>query len=261
MPVAHRSLLIIQHAALVQLALVAFAVLVVALLLAPEGRRRLCETAARTAANRLRRTRHAARQADLHRYADEVAVAAERAATTAARRQEEWAEAQRNREKAWQAYEAADAAARRATEAAAYVTLESPGTVGDAVVNRRRFLDAATEAYRRGELSARQLSDIVAHRNGWDLDLHPCELEARLLRTIRRRLLADYQQASQVERAARHMADTAAAGKRSLDDEAFAAAERARLAAAVRIPRPRTSPELEASQPIQVVTAPGSRAR
>lgn len=258
MPVARHALLIIQQAALVQLALVAFAVLVVALLLAPEGRRRLCGTAARMAANRLRRTRRAARVADLRRYAEEVAVAAQRAATTAERRHQEWVEAQRNREQAWRAYEAADTAARKATEAAAYVALESPGTTEDVVASRQRVLVAAMEAYRRGELTARQLQDIAAHRDGWDLELHPCELEARLLRTIRRHLLADYRKASQIERAARHAADTAAAAKRSLQDEAFAAAERARQVGTVRVPLPRTSPELEASQPIQLVTAAGS---
>ncbi|MCW2638045.1 MAG: hypothetical protein JWP76_351 [Dactylosporangium sp.] len=228
MSVAHKSMLIIQQAALVQLALVAFAVLSVACMMVPEGRRRLFETATRMGAARLRRSRQATRAADLRRYADEVAVAAGRAATTAERRREEWMVAQRNREAAWQAYEAADAAARRATEAAVYLTPDTSAAPGDVTANQRRLHDAATEAYRRGELSAEQLADVLAHRNGWDPRLHPCEQEARLRRVVRERLLSAYRTASEMERAARHAADTAATAKRSLDDEAFAAAERAR---------------------------------
>jgi hypothetical protein len=92
-------------------------------------------------------------------------------------------------------------------------------------------------------LSAEQLGDVLAQRNGWDAELHPCEQEAKLRRAVRQRLLQAYRTASEMERAACHAADTAAAAKRSLEDEALDAAERARQAGTGRvaeIPRQRT---------------------
>jgi hypothetical protein len=244
MAVAHEPMLIIQQAAVIQLALVAFAVLAVGCLMAPEGRRRLCETAARVGAARLRRIRRAAHTADLSRYAEEVAVAAKRAGMTAGRRHDEWVVAARNREAAWQTYEAADAAARRAVEAAAFLTPETTGAAGDLTANQRRLHRAATEAYRRGELSAEQFGDVLTQRNGWDVRLHPCEQEAMLRRAVRQRLLQAYRTASEMERAAWHASDTAAAARRSLEDEAFAAAQRVPQAptglAAETPARPRT---------------------
>jgi hypothetical protein len=259
MSVAQEPMLIVQQAAVIQLGLIAFVVLAVAGLMVPEGRRRLCETAARMGAARLRRIRRATEAADLGRYAEEVTVAASRAAMTAERRHDEWVRAQRNREVAWQAYEAADDAARRATEAAVYSlpdlsrtpgaattseTAASGTAVSGTAANQRRLYHAATEAYRRGELSAGQLADALAQRNGWDPRLNPSEQEARLRRAVREKLLSAYRTASEMERAARHAADTAAAAKRSLDDEALTAAQRARGAGtrvAVKIPRQRTA--------------------
>jgi hypothetical protein len=97
------------------------------------------------------------------------------------------------------------------------------------------------EAYRRGELSAGQVTDMLAYRNGWDRGMPVCEQEAMLRRLVRQRLLAAYRAASEQERAARHAADMAAEAKRSLEDEAFAAAERARQERTRRLRR--TTPQ------------------
>jgi hypothetical protein len=240
MAVAQKPLLIVWQTVTIELALVMFTVAVLALLLAPEGRRRLREMAARAAETRFRRTRLAASAADLSRYADELAVAASRAAVTAERCHQEWVVAHQTREAAWQAYEAADAAARRAALATAYPTPAISGAPEDLAFNQRYLHDAATEAYQRGELTAEQLRDVLAHRDGWDPRRHPCEHEAMLRRAGQQRMLRAYQTASAMERAARHAADTAAAARRSLDDEAFTAALRARQASnrlAAELPR------------------------
>ncbi|GAA1821612.1 hypothetical protein HC028_22810 [Planosporangium flavigriseum] len=240
MSVAREPMLIIQQAALIQAALIAFAVLAVAVMLMPEARRRLCATAARMAAARLRRTRRATEVADVRRYADEVAVAARRATITAERRHDEWKRAERECAAAWQAYEAADEAARVAAQAAMYSLPVQ--TAEEHAANWRRVCDAATGAYRRGELSVEQLRDLVGQRDSWGAQRNRYEQEARLRRAVREKLLAAYRTGSEMERAARNAADMAAAAKRSLDAEAAAAAERAAVVGsgrAVRIPRQR----------------------
>jgi hypothetical protein len=230
MAVADGTLLIMWRAVTIQLTLMAFAVVVLACLLAPDARRRLRELARRAAEARLRRKRLAARVAELSRYAEEVAVAASRAAVTAERRHDEWVLAHQTREAAWQAYEAADVRVRRVALAAAFPTPAITGTPGDLTANQRYLRNAATEAYQRGELTADQLRDVLARRDGWDPRRHPCEQEAMLRRAGQQRMLRAYRTASEMERAARQAADTAAAAKRSLDDEAFTASLRARQA-------------------------------
>jgi hypothetical protein len=249
-----RQFELIMHRALVtELGLVGFVVVIVAVMLAPEARRRLCETAVRMGAARLRRVRHAAEAADLARYAEEIAVAAQRAEVTAERRHHEWVAAQHRRDAAWQAYEGADAAARRAREAAAYPPPESGGTPEDLAANGRFLRRAVTEAYQRAELSADQVADALSHRNGWDPGRHRCELEVLLRRAVWQRLLAAYRTAAQMERAAWHAADTAAAGRRCLADEAFAVAQRVgrsgvRAGGRVAVPAPRQRPALLAQE-------------
>ena len=89
-----------------------------------------------------------------------------------------------------------------------------------------------TDAYRRGELSADQAIDALAHRNGWDPCRHPFEQEAMLRRATQRWLLWQYQVAAANERIARQTNDMAATAQRSLDVEARAAAVRASRGAA-----------------------------
>ncbi|MEO3929587.1 hypothetical protein ABGB07_37880 [Micromonosporaceae bacterium B7E4] len=174
-----------------------------------------------------RRQRLVARATELHRYAEEVAVAAERSTVTAQRRRDEWLAAQEAVETAWQAYEAADAAARRVTAAAVLPEPRTPRTPAE-YADRERFLHrAAMVACTRQELTVLQLSDALANRNGWDPRRHPAEQEIVLRRAARDSLLAAHRAAEERERAAWRDAEVAAAAARSLREEAFAAASRA----------------------------------
>ena len=164
---------------------------------------------------------------DMSRYAEEVTVAAERASVMAERRRAEWLAAQRTQEAAWRAYEEAEEAVRRLSRAEVFPTSLDPG---DLEACQRYLHRAATDAYQRGEISCEQFADVLAHRNGWDPARHPFEQQMMLRRVARDRLLRAYREASEVERAAAQSAEIAAAGKRSLDDEAFGAALRARRA-------------------------------
>ncbi|MFI5486785.1 hypothetical protein ACIBXA_15250 [Micromonospora echinaurantiaca] len=160
------------------------------------------------------------------RYAAEVAVAAERATATARRRRAEWLAAQEEVEQVWRAYEAAEADVRRLAAAAALPlprTARTPAEYAD----RERFLHrTALDAYWRRELSVEQLSDVFAHRNGWDPRRHPVEQELVLRRAVRDNLLARQRAAREREQAAWRAAELAAAAARSLRDEAFAATRR-----------------------------------
>ncbi|MGC4804686.1 hypothetical protein [Micromonospora sp. DT233] len=157
------------------------------------------------------------------RYAEEVATAAQRAAVTAGRLRAEWLAAQEEAEAAWQACEAAEAAVRRLAGAAAHrrpLTERTPAEYAD----RERYLHrAALAAYWRRELSEEQLSDVFAHRGGWDPRLHPVEQELVLRRAVRDHLHARQQAARVREQAAWRTAEQAAVAARSLREEAFAA--------------------------------------
>ncbi|MDG4789452.1 hypothetical protein O7626_26605 [Micromonospora sp. WMMD1102] len=174
-----------------------------------------------------RRQRLVTRAAELHRYAEEVAVAAERSAVTAQRRRDEWLAAQETVETTWQAYEAADAAARRLGATAVLPEPQTPRTPAE-YADRERFLHrAAMVACTRQELTVLQLSDALANRNGWDPRRHPAEQEILLRRAARDSLLAAHRVAEERERTAWRDAEVAAAAARSLREEAFAAASRA----------------------------------
>ncbi|MEV4809846.1 hypothetical protein [Micromonospora avicenniae] len=160
------------------------------------------------------------------RYSQEVAVAAERATATAQRRRSEWLAAQEAVEVAWQAYEAAEADVRRLSAAAAMPLPRTARTPSE-YVDRERYLHrAALDAYWQRELSVEQLSDVFAHRNGWDPRLHPVEQELVLRRAVRDNLLARHQAAREQEQAAWREAERAVAAARSLREEAFAATGR-----------------------------------
>jgi hypothetical protein len=91
-------------------------------------------------------------------------------------------------------------------------------------------------------LSVLDLSDALAHRNGWDPRRHPVEQEAFLCQVIRDGRLAVHRTAETRERTAWHAAESAAVAAGSLRDEAFAAAQRAGAAQAWPTPvaaRPR----------------------
>ncbi|WP_329107814.1 hypothetical protein OG792_05135 [Micromonospora sp. NBC_01699] len=176
------------------------------------------------------RARLTAEAEELARYADEVAVAAGRAAETARRRREEWLAAQDDAETAWQAYESADADARRVAATTYLPVPRTPRTPAE-YADRERYLHrAALSACGRRELSVLELGDALAHRNGWDPRRHPVEQEVILRRAVRDGRLAAQRRAAERERATWRTAEAAAVAARSLRDEAFAAAERARAA-------------------------------
>jgi hypothetical protein len=167
---------------------------------------------------------------DLRRYADEIAVAARRAAVTAERHRAEELAARRTQEAAWRAYDAAEIAARRVFRAAAYPAPHTPLTERE-LAHRKQYLHtAATQAYERGELSAEQLKDVLAHRNGWDPRRHPFDQEVTLRRVGLQHLFHAYRVAAELAEAAERATDIAAAAERCLAEEALTAAINARQA-------------------------------
>jgi hypothetical protein len=247
----HDFIASLQHALLMWLVLIALAAAGFILVTTASNRglhlkQRWLDRKARKAARaerRIEKTR-SERQTlrELRRYAEEVAVAAERAAVMARRRHAEWVAVQRTQEAAWRAYELADQNVRRFEQAALFPALaeehEPPADELELAYRRRRLHRVATEAHERGEFSAVQLSDALFHRNGWDATLHPFEQDAMMRQAIRERRLHAYQEASTIERATWHAADMAAAARRSLEDEAFTAALRARQAQQAKAVRP-----------------------
>jgi hypothetical protein len=158
------------------------------------------------------------------RYAEEVAVAAERASVTAGRARAAWEKAHAAVEQTWQAFDAADRAARRASQAVAFPS-PYPSISASDYADRERFLHrAAVAACRRHQLSIQELSDALAHRHGWDPRLHPVHQEALLRRVIRNELFAAYCAATRAERQAWHVSGVASAAMCSLRAEARSAA-------------------------------------
>ncbi|MFC4016530.1 hypothetical protein ACFOW4_00995 [Micromonospora sp. GCM10011542] len=177
--------------------------------------------------------------ADLRRYAEEVAVAAAGAAQTARRRRADWLAAQEATERAWVGYDEAERAARRFAGAGALPSPRTPRTPTEYAARERYLHRAAMAAHWRGDLSMRQLTDVFAHRNGWDPRRHPVEQEALLSRAIRDGKLLAHRAAAEREQAAWRSAEVAAEAARALAEEAYAAAARLRP---VRVPiRPATT--------------------
>jgi hypothetical protein len=174
----------------------------------------------------------AIRLADLRRYADEVAVAAAGAAQTARRRREQWLAAESEVDLAWRAYDEAEEAARRLAGAAALPEPRTPRTPAEYVARERWLHHAAMTAHWRGELTARQLADVLAHRNGWDPRRHPVGQEIVLARTVRDRCRAGWRAAVERERQAWRDAELAADAARALSVEAYEAAATVRLGVA-----------------------------
>ncbi|KKK05439.1 hypothetical protein [Micromonospora sp. HK10] len=172
----------------------------------------------------------ATRLADLRRYADEVAVAAAGAARTSRRRRARWLAAHQDADRAWRAYDEAEAAARRLAGAAVLAEPCTPRTPAEYAVRERWLHRAAMAAHWRGDLSARQLADALAGRNGWDPRRHPAEQEIVLARVVRDGRLARWRAAGERERQAWRDAELAADAARALAGEAYAAAEALRPA-------------------------------
>ncbi|MEU5904026.1 hypothetical protein [Micromonospora sp. NPDC047527] len=250
----------VPRAAAIWLGLLGVVVVAVSVLLLRPGRLRLDPAARIRDAAMPSQVEEAHEEREQSRYAQEVGVAAERATTTAQRRRAEWLAAQETAEAAWQAREAAEAGVRRLSGAAAMplpYTAQTPSEYAD----RERFLHrAALTAYWRQELSVEQLSDVFAHRDGWDPRLHPVEQELVLQRAIRDNLAARHVAAQEREQAAWRAAELAVAAARSLREEAHAAtgrrvAESASVLPLSEVVRPPAEPTRE-----NVVVARGSAA-
>jgi hypothetical protein len=217
----HEIMLGLREAVEIWLGLVAIIVIALFCLTVPGHRRERRSRPApdRVDVNRLRRSRLAEQADELSRYAEEIGVAAARAGVTAQRRHDEWVAARRTQEAAWRAYEAAEAAACRVIQAAAFPPPRTPRTPAE-YADRERFLHrAATEAFRRGELTIEEFADAIAHRNGWNPWLHPVDQETTLRRAARDRLLRAYRAASAMERSMWYATDMATLAKQSLEEE------------------------------------------
>ena len=160
------------------------------------------------------------------RYAEEIAVVAQRAAATAARCRAEWEQAQLDVDAAWTAYDEADNAARRAASASAFPVMRRRRGPGENADRERYLHRAATAACRRRELSIAQLNEALAHR-GWDARKHPVMQEVALCNAIREHRFAGYRAATARERESWQAAEQAAIALRSLRAEALDAKVRA----------------------------------
>jgi hypothetical protein len=190
---------------------------------------------------------------DAARYADEVAVAAERAAAMAARQRAAWEAAREQVDAAWAAYEDADRAARRTASATAFPVLARRRRPGENAERERYLHRAATAACRRREISIKQLNEALAHR-GWNPRLHPVVQESALCNAIREHRLAAYRAATAHEQQAWHAAEAAAAALGSLRAEALAARLRTDRPAGV----PWWSEQWATTQPLPIVTVPST---
>jgi hypothetical protein len=217
--VLYQFLIEVPQAAAIWSGLLLLALAVLAALVARPER----ETPAEAGPVPDRAAEEAARLADLRRYADEVAVAAAGAAQTARRRREQWLRAHDEVDRAWRAYDEAESAARRFAGAAVLPAPRTPRTPAEYAVRERWLHHAAMAAHWHGELSARQLADVLAHRNGWDPRRHPAEQEIVLARVVRDGRLAGYRTAADREQRAWRDAELAAEAARALAGEAYAA--------------------------------------
>ncbi|QKW11890.1 hypothetical protein EYA84_12255 [Verrucosispora sp. SN26_14.1] len=213
----------VPRAAVIWLTLLGVVILAIAALLLRPRRLLRFDAGARIREAALpSRTEHTEEQRDQDRWAEEVAVAADRADATARRRREEWLAAQDEAEQAWQAYETAEADVRRLTAATGMPLPQTPRTPAEYADRERWLHRAAMEAYWRRELSVEQLSDVFAHR-GWDPRRHPVEQELALRRAVRDHLFARQQTAHAQEQERWRAAELAVAAARSLRDEALSA--------------------------------------
>jgi hypothetical protein len=275
----HSFLLSMPQAAAIWLIMLAVALVAVAALSTP-GRRRPTDDPAHADGEPRRRAGRRARAAAAaddrdwtRRYADEVAIAAERATVTAHRARAAWEAAHDTVDHAWRTFDAADRAARRAAQAVAFPIACPVRTPAEFADHERYLHRAATAACRRQELTVDDLNDVLAHRSGWDPRLPPVHQEAFLRRVVRDRLFRAYREAQHLEKRAWHAAGVASAAMCSLREEAAAAALRAgtvRVVAeptwwaeqwatdAVRETVPVPAPaDIDATQPVRVPVPSG----
>lgn len=251
----HNLLLDVPRAAAIWLALLTLAVVALAALVTRTGRWRP-EDVARIREAVRRRGRMAAQARDLERYAHEVAIAADGAVATAARGRARWLAAQDEVESTWQALDLAESAARRLAATAGFGVPRTPRTPAE-YADRERFLHhAAIAACFRRELPVLELSEVLAHRNGWDPRRHPVEQEIILSRVVRDRSLAAYNLAVSREQEAWHASDVAAVSAQTLREEAVVAAERATQARCWLPPAAPVAPATDTTATVPVRVRP-----
>lgn len=231
--------------------LIVFAAASIAVVLGPLWREQVLRARVRAASTELRQARAHAGARRRRELAGDLAVVARRAEEVAQRRHADWTAAGDAADAAWWLFHAADEAAKRALSAAQYgSTQEDAGP--DSVAARRRLLHRlATDAHRRGQLSARQLADVRAGRDGWEPGRPLVDLEVQLRVAIRDHFWQAYQKAAAEERIAWEAVEAASRAKVDLAGTALDAAVDApqpELVGATR-PRPRTG-HLPAAYPV-----------
>jgi hypothetical protein len=117
----------------------------------------------------------------------------------------------------------------------------APETPAEFAFRERYLHRTAMAACSHRQLSALELSDALAHRNGWNPKLHPFDQDVALCRAVRENLLSGYRHAADREQKAWQDADAAAATATQLHLEAAVAAEKARLAQVSAGPARRSS--------------------
>jgi hypothetical protein len=128
----------------------------------------------------------------------------------------------------WAAYETGEERTRRMEATLALPEPATPQTPAE-YADREQFLHrAAMRACSHRELSALELSDALAHRNGWDPTLHPVRQEVVLQRRIRDGLLRAHKAAAVHETKAWDSVQLATTAARNLRQEAFLAEQRSR---------------------------------
>jgi len=157
------------------------------------------------------------------RYAEEVAVAADRAAEAARRSRAAWEVAQEGVDAAWAAFDAADREARRCAAAAVFPVLRQRRTRAEIADRTRCLHRSALAACRRKELSVAQLNEVLAHRGPWNPRKHPVAQETALRAAVREHRFTAYRIAMEREQAAWAEAEEAAAALRGLRAQALAA--------------------------------------
>lgn len=229
----------IPHASTVGLALLAIPVFSLVFVAGRVAWLLACELARESG----RRARLSAEARERIRYAEELSVAAQRAAANAERYRELWRSALANVADANRALDETQERVRRLSAAAALPAPRTPRTPAEYAEREKYLHRAAMAACARRELSIYQLSDALAHRNGWDPRLHPTNQEIVLSRAIRDHLSVRCAEAIRREYAAWQAAQTAAVAAQRLREEATMAAWRAQLVRAWLRPGPGDVPE------------------
>jgi len=216
-----------SHAIGVWLMLVLVAAATFAVVIGPLWREQMLRAWVRSAATDLRHARVRAGVQLLRDRAEGIADAARQADEAAGRARAAWTAAGDAADTAWWLFATADTAAQRALAAARYGGSADP-TDPESVAARRRLLHRlAGDAHRRRQLSAHQLADVHAERDGWDPNRPIVELEVRLRCAIRDHFWQMYQETATAERAAWDVLETASRAKVELAGAAVDAAAEA----------------------------------